>query len=111
MLEVVHVDVAGGEADVRCDPVGELHQLDFQALSGGLLYGGFQRNREGSGGADFQWCIGGEHRRAEQAEGQGQCFDWVGQEFLGHGGFSSQCMNFVVSSRASSLASQLPQVL
>ena len=31
----------------------------------GLFYGGFQRNSEGSGGADFQRCIGGEYRRAE----------------------------------------------
>lgn len=63
MLEVIHIDVAGGEADVRCDPVGELHQLDFQALFGGLFDGGFQWNGEGGGGADFKGCIGGEHRR------------------------------------------------
>jgi hypothetical protein len=31
---------------------------------------------------------------AEQAEGQGQCFDWV-ERVLGHDGFSSQCMNGV----------------
>ncbi|MNS45393.1 hypothetical protein D3C72_778600 [compost metagenome] len=111
VLEVVHVDVAGGEADVGCDPVSELHQLDVQALSGGFFYSGFQRDGEGCGGADFQRSVGGENGRAEQAEGQGQCFDWVGQAFLGHDGFSSQCINFVVSGRASSLASQLPQVL
>jgi hypothetical protein len=82
VLEVVHVDVAGGEADVGRDPVGELHQLDFQALFAGFFHGGFQRNGEGGGGADLQRCVGGEYRRAEQAEGQGQCFDWVGEQFL-----------------------------
>jgi hypothetical protein len=33
--------------------------------------------------------LGGEHRRAEQAEGQGQCFDWVGEQGLFHDGFQS----------------------
>ncbi|KWV85589.1 hypothetical protein PFLmoz3_04834 [Pseudomonas fluorescens] len=65
MLEVVHVDIAGGEADVGRDPVGELHQFDLQALLAGLFYGGFQRNGEGSGGADFQRGVGGKYRRAE----------------------------------------------
>ena len=60
MLEVVHVDVAGGEADVGGDPVGELHQFDFQALFAGFFDGGFQGNGEGGGGADFQRRVGGE---------------------------------------------------
>jgi hypothetical protein len=62
VLEVVHVDVAGGEADVGRDPVGELHQLDFQALFAGFFHGGFQGNGEGGGGADLQRCVGGEYR-------------------------------------------------
>lgn len=78
MLEIVHVDVARGEADVGSDPVAEFHQFDFQALFAGFLYGGFQRNGEGGGGADLQRRVGGEGDGAEEAEGQGQCFDWVG---------------------------------
>ena len=64
MLEVVHVDVAGGEADVGGDPVAELHELDFQALFVGFFYRRFQRNGEGGGGADFQWRVGGEEWRS-----------------------------------------------
>ncbi|MNN66781.1 hypothetical protein D3C81_1823750 [compost metagenome] len=109
MLEVVHVDVAGGEADVWCDPVAELHQFDFQALSGGLFDSRFKGNGEGSGGADFQRRVGGENCRAEQAEGQGQCFDWVREVVLFHDELSSQCIRFVLFGRASSLASQLLQ--
>jgi len=65
VLEVVHVDIAGGQADVGRDPVGELHQLDVQALLAGLGHGGFQGNCEGRGGADFQRRVGGEYCRAE----------------------------------------------
>ena len=82
MLEVVHVDVAGGEADVGRDPVAELHQFDFQALFVGFFDGGFQGDGEGGGGADFQRRVGGEGDGAEQAEGQGQCFDWVREVVL-----------------------------
>ncbi|MCY1437496.1 hypothetical protein D9M71_536600 [compost metagenome] len=109
MLEVVHVDVAGGEADVRRDPVGELHQFDLQALFAGFFDRCFQGDGESGGGADFQRGVGGEGHRAEQAEGQGQCFDWVGEVVLFHDELSSQCIKFVVSVRASSRASPLPQ--
>ena len=34
--------------------------------------------------ADFERRIGGKHRRAEQAEGQGQCFNWVGEQCFFH---------------------------
>ncbi|MNV64694.1 hypothetical protein D3C71_1573500 [compost metagenome] len=110
VLEVVHVDVAGGEADVWCDPVAELHQFDFQALSGGLFDSRFKGNGEGGGGADFQRSVGGENCRAEQAEGQGQCFDWVREVVLFHDELSSQCIRFVLFGRASSRASPLPHL-
>lgn len=87
MLEVVHVDIAGGQADVGRDPIGEFHQLDVQALLAGFGDGRFQGNRESGGGADLERRIGGEHRRAEQTEGQGQCFDWVGEQYFFHGRF------------------------
>ncbi|MFD2882486.1 hypothetical protein ACFS4T_01880 [Pseudomonas lini] len=69
------------------DPVAELHQFDFQALFVGFFYCGFQGNGEGGGGADFQWCVGGEGDGAEEAEGQGQCFGWVREVGLGHDEF------------------------
>ena len=40
VLEVVHVDIAGSQADIGRDPVGELYQLDFQALFTSLGDGG-----------------------------------------------------------------------
>lgn len=92
MLEIIHIDVTRGEADVRCDPVAELHQFDFQALFVSFFDGGLQRNGEGGSGADFQRGVGGEQRRAEKAEGQGQYVDWQDKEVLGHVGCSSHCL-------------------
>ncbi len=86
MLEVVHVDIAGGQADVGRDPVGELHQLHFQALLAGLFHGGLQGNGEGGGGADLERRVGGEDGAAEQAEGEGQGFERVAQAFGFHRG-------------------------
>ncbi|MNR36861.1 hypothetical protein D3C85_1548350 [compost metagenome] len=82
MLEVVHVDIAGGQGDVRRVPVGEFHQLDLQAGLGGFFHRHFQGRGEGGGGADLEWLgVGGvgDAGGQEQAEAEGL------EEVFGHG--------------------------
>ncbi|MNH04734.1 hypothetical protein D3C79_640400 [compost metagenome] len=82
VLEVVHVDVTGRQADVGRDPVAELDQLDVQALFLRFADGRFEGDGKGCGGADFQGVggLGG----AEQAKGQGQGCDRAGNKGLKH---------------------------
>ncbi len=82
MLEVVHVDVAAVEADIRCDPVAELDQLHFQALLVRFFHCGFQRDGEGRGGADLQRF--GSQRAGSQAEGEGNGRDGP-EQVIKHG--------------------------
>ncbi|RMS25571.1 hypothetical protein ALP69_05485, partial [Pseudomonas syringae pv. aceris] len=70
VLKIIHVDIAGSEADVGRDPVGELDQLDLQALLASLFDSGFQRYREGCRGPDFQGFIVSVSGQGQQAEGQ-----------------------------------------
>jgi hypothetical protein len=59
VLEVIHVDIAGSEADVGGDPVGEFDQFDFQTL-----FVGFGSTAASSGMAKaavvptFSGCVG-----------------------------------------------------
>ncbi|RMU65975.1 hypothetical protein ALP25_05498, partial [Pseudomonas syringae pv. syringae] len=70
VLKVVHVDIAGSEADIGRDPVGELDQLDLQALLASLFDSGFERYGEGCRGPDFQGFIVGVSGQGQQTEGQ-----------------------------------------
>lgn len=81
MLEVVGVDVAIGQGDVRRVPVGELHQLDLEALLGGLLHRHFQGRGEGGSGAELEGLVGGLGDAAGQQQSKDQGFEGV----LGHG--------------------------
>ena len=82
VLEVVHVDIAAGEADVWRDPVGELHQLDLEPLLVGLGHGGFQGDGESGGSANLERLVSRVEQTAKQPEGQHQCVFFV------HGVFS-----------------------
>ncbi|MNE53121.1 hypothetical protein D3C80_1478290 [compost metagenome] len=83
VLEVVHVNVAAGQADIRRDPVAELDQLDAQALFFRFTDGRFQRDGERGGSADFQRCVG-RLGNPGQAQAQEQGRDRAGKKSLKH---------------------------